>query len=316
MEGVFIDALFFYSYKLHMKIAITGATGLIGSALARALKERGETVVILSRNPEQAKEKLGVDAQYAQWPGSPEVFEGTDAVIHLAGEPIADKRWSDSQKKKIRDSRTVGTRELVQALERCKVKPRTLISASAIGIYGSRADEILNENSFPAKDFLAEVCRDWEKEASAFSGRVVLSRNGIVLSQSGGAFPKMILPFKFGAGGTLGNGKQWMSWIHIDDMVQLILFALDRSEIVGPINAVSPSPVTNKEFTEKLAGAMHRPALFPVPPFALKLAVGEVADAILSSQRVLPTRLVQNGFRFKYVELSAALNELLLHKPS
>jgi uncharacterized protein (TIGR01777 family) len=241
-----------------------------------------------------------------------EILAASDAVVNLAGEPIA-QRWTEDAKKRIYDSRVEGTRHLVGALSKLPRRPSVLVSASAVGYYGSRGDQILTEASNPASDFLARVVVDWEEAGQAAESlgiRVVRLRLGMVLGD-GGALAKMLPPFRLGVGGRLGSGHQWMAWIHLEDAVNLILFALSYSAIRGAVNATAPHPVTNQEFTDRLASVLHRPAMFLVPAFALKLAMGEMADVVLGSQRVLPTVAKSAGFRFQYPELQAALTDIL-----
>jgi uncharacterized protein (TIGR01777 family) len=236
-----------------------------------------------------------------------------DAVIHLAGEPVA-QRWTATAKKRIHDSRILRTRDLVSAIGELKHKPATLVSASAIGYYGSRGDEILTEESKPGTGFLADLCFHWEEEAHKardFGLCVVPIRIGIVLGRNGGTLAKMVTPFRLGLGARFGSGRQWISWIHIDDLVRLLIFAAETSTVEGPLNGASPAPVTNAEFTKTLAGVLRRPAPWSIPQFALKLAFGELADALFHSARVLPDAAEQAGFRFKYVDLRKALEECL-----
>jgi hypothetical protein len=268
-----------------------GGTGFIGRRLAESLAAAGHSVSAVGRGGE---------------PGE------ADAIVNLAGEPIA-QRWTREAKRKIRESRIVGTRRLVQALAQLPKRPGVLVSASAIGYYGNRGDEILTESSAPASGFLAELCRDWEKEADAAESlgvRVVKLRIGVVLGSGGGALARMLPPFKMGVGGRLGSGKQWMSWIHIDDVAGLIRFALDDPTIRGPVNATAPNPVTNAEFTGILASALHRPAFMPVPAVALKTLFGEMSSVLLDSQRVLPRVAESAGYQFKYKALPPALAQL------
>jgi hypothetical protein len=242
-------------------------------------------------------------------------LEGLDAVIHLAGEPIAEGRWNEEKKRRIRESRVEGTGVLCETLAHMERKPGVLLSASAIGYYGARGDEILTEASAPGDDFLARVCRDWEAataRAAQAGIRVAQMRFGVILSREGGALTKMLTPFKFGLGGRLGSGEQYMSWIALDDVVGVIEHLLEREAVRGPINVVAPNPVTNSEFTSALGEAVSRPTLLPVPKFAVRLAFGEVADlALLASQRVEPKRLKESGYVFKYPELSGALKHIL-----
>ncbi len=274
-----------------MNIAITGASGLIGTRLREQLTGAGHSAVAISR-------------------GGP--LPPCDALVHLAGEPVA-QRWTDAAKKRIHDSRVEGTRQLVSALSAQSQRPRVLICASAVGYYGSRGDQILTEASAPGDDFLARVVVDWEeaaRSAESLAIRVVSLRFGMVLGH-GGALAKLLPPFRFGVGGRLGSGHQWMAWIHIEDAVNLILFALNLAALRGAINATAPQPVTNEEFTYRLAIALHRPAFLPVPAFALRLALGEMSEMVLASQRVLPTIAKSSGFRFQYPDLQKALENLL-----
>ena len=243
---------------------------------------------------------------------SQESLNSADAIIHLAGEPVA-QRWTPEAKQRIYASRVEGTRNLVSAISKNAHRPEVFVCASAIGIYGSRGDEILKEDSLPSSDFLARVVVDWEKAsqpAEALGIRVVNLRFGMVLG-NGGALAKMLPPFKLGIGGRLGSGKQWTSWIHIDDAVNLILFAMENGRIRGAINATAPNPVTNAEFTRELARVLGRPAIFPVPPFALRLMFGEMTDVVLASQRALPAAAQAAGFEFRYSDLAPALANLL-----
>jgi uncharacterized protein len=274
-----------------MNIAITGASGLIGARLRERVAEAGHTVLGISRDATPP---------------------ACDALVHLAGEPVS-QRWTEAAKKRIHDSRVEGTRRLVNALSTQSDRPRVLVCASAVGYYGSRGDQILTEASTPASDYLARVVVGWEEaalEAEPLGIRVVRLRFGMVLGP-GGALAKLLPLFRFGVGGKLGSGHQWMAWIHIDDAVNLIVFALNFAAIHGAVNATAPHPVTNEEFTERLAIALHRPAILPVPAFALKLALGEMSEMVLASQRVLPTVAKSAGFRFQYPELRDALENLL-----
>ncbi|MGC2673988.1 MAG: TIGR01777 family oxidoreductase, partial [Candidatus Acidiferrum sp.] len=240
---------------------------------------------------------------------------GADAVVNLAGASIAGGRWTIERKAELRSSRIDTTRALVTALAKMNARPRVLVSASATGFYGNRGEELLTEDSSPGNDFLSNLAEEWEAEAlkaEALAIRVVLARFGIILARDGGALPKIVLPFRFFAGGKIGTGKQWMSWIALDDVIEILRLALERGEIRGPINVVSPQPVQNAEFTKTLATAMRRPALFPAPAFALRLALGEMADALLlSSQRVLPQKLQNLGYRFLHADLKSALTAVL-----
>jgi uncharacterized protein (TIGR01777 family) len=297
-----------------MKILVTGSTGLVGTALVDTLSREGNTVCRLIRPGTQKKEATkGFDVAWNPTTGElGGAGVGPDAVVNLSGASVGERRWSPEQKALLRSSRVDTTRALVNALAKMNARPRVLISASAIGFYGNRGDELLNEESATGEDFLSSITREWEAEAlkaEAIGIRVVLARFGIVLAKHGGALAKMMLPFKFGAGGRISNGQQWMSWIALEDVIEVIQFAMERNSIRGPINVVSPEPVQNAEFTKALASAMHRPALFPAPAFALRLLLGkEMADALLlSSQRVMPQRLEQLGYGFRHGSLALAL---------
>ncbi|HEX8457372.1 MAG TPA: TIGR01777 family oxidoreductase [Pyrinomonadaceae bacterium] len=301
-----------------MKIIVTGASGLIGSALVPVLIGRGNQVTCLVRGAARARRADG--AREVLWnPARGELdaadLEGHDAAIHLAGDPIAEGRWTDEKKRRIRESRVEGTTLIAETLAKLKQPPRVLLSASAVGYYGDRADEILTETSAPGIDFLSTVCREWEAstEAARVAGiRVVLLRFGVVLSGRGGALTKMLTPFKLGAGGKLGSGRQYMSWIAIDDAVGAILHALEHEELAGAVNVVAPGTLTNAEFTKALGGALGRPTVFAVPAFAARLAFGEVADAaLLASQRAEPARLSSTGYAFKYPDIEGALKHVL-----
>jgi uncharacterized protein (TIGR01777 family) len=300
-----------------MKILITGATGLIGRPLCRALTDEGHTVIALSRNPEKAGDLAA--AKVFQWqaqagPPPAEALESIEAVVHLAGEPIAGRKWSDEQKRRIRDSRVISTRNLVDGIRAAAPRPAALISSSAVGFYGDRGDEQLDEDSPPGDGFMPDICREWEAEAARASEadvRVVLVRTGVVLAREGGALEKMLPPFKLGVGGKLASGRQWFPWIHLDDIVEIFRHAILSFTLSGPINGVAPAVVTNKEFTEQLAHALHRPSLFPVPEFVLRILFGEMADVLLGSQRVAPRRLLESGYEFQYPQLAPALEDLV-----
>ena len=297
-----------------MRVAITGSTGLVGSVVVTSLSAAGHEVVRLVRRPPAPGEKA------VRWdPEKGEVaaggLEGLDDVVHLAGENIASGRWNAARKAAIRASRVNGTRLLCDALAGLARPPKTLVCASAIGYYGDRGADVLTEESPPGAGFLPDVCREWEaaSEPAARKGiRVVLLRIGVVLSLKGGALSRMLPPFRAGLGGVIGNGRQYVSWVALDDLVGIVLHALRSGELRGPVNAVAPVPVTNRELTEALGKVLSRPTLFPVPAFALRLAVGEMADALLlSSARVIPRRLEETGYPFRFPELPAALNHLL-----
>jgi uncharacterized protein (TIGR01777 family) len=302
-----------------MKIVVTGATGIIGSLLVDRLANRFDTsLVLLSRRP--AQEIHLANKRWLAWqPGASGEWEGAidgaDAVINLAGEPIAGKRWSARQKLILRSSRIEATQSIVEAIGKAKVKPKALISASAVGYYGPHGDEWLNEDSKPGDDFLSRLCVDWEnqaKKAEPFGVRVSLLRTGVVLAKGAGALQKMVPPFKMFAGGPLGSGQQWMPWIHIDDEVGLIEFLLDQSDAHGAFNGIAPNPVTMAEFSRTLGGVLNRPSWLSVPPSLLALMVGEMADMLLTGQRATPDAALKLGFQFKYPNLIDALSALRL----
>ena len=297
-----------------MKIAITGASGFIGRRLMKLLAARGHRLHVLSRH---AGTNLPAGVQLSVWdpllgPAPEDALLDADAVLHLAGEPVA-QRWTAAAKQRIRDSRVVGTSHLVAALADCSPRPATLVCASAIGYYGSRGDELLSEDSAPGTGFLADVCVGWEREAAkaeALGMRVTRIRTGVVLDPRGGALKPMLAPFRFGLGGPLGGGRQWMSWIHASDLAELFRFALENP--APPVlNGVAPGSVTNAEFTRALATALHRPAFLPVPKLALRMLFGEMADMLLASQRVAPVAAEAAGFQFQHPQLAEALGDLL-----
>jgi uncharacterized protein (TIGR01777 family) len=307
-----------YAQGRPWKVLVTGSTGLIGSALVPFLTAGGHHVVRLVRSPAQA----GVDTvtcDPAEGINDPAPLEGLDAVVHLAGEPIAARRWTAGQKARIRDSRVGPTRLLCQALSRLQRPPRVLVAASAIGHYGDRADAWLDETSAPGNGFLAEVCRAWEvatAPASAAGVRVVNLRLGVVLSPGGGALAKMLTPFRLGVGGRVGSGQQYMSWVALDDVLGAIYHALATPRVAGPVNAVAPHPVTNHEFTKTLGGVLRRPTVFPMPAFAARLAFGELADELLlASTRVRPRALLETGYPFLFRDLEPALRHCLGRNP-
>lgn len=298
-----------------MKILISGATGLVGRQLVPFLRENGHEVFSLVRQTPQNEGEIQWNAETGIPENELKKIEKFDAVVHLAGAGIADERWTKERKRIIRDSRIIGTRVLVDSLKKLENPPRTFVSASAVGYYGDRKDEILNEDSPPGKDFLSGVGVEWEAEAQKaadFGARVVCLRIGIVLSTEGGALKEMLTPFKMGVGGRVGKGQQFVSWIHIRDLIRVIQFALENENLNGAVNATAPNPVRNAEFAEKLGVAVHRPSLVPVPEFALRLMFGELADALLlSSQRVVPEKLLANNFQFEFERIEDALRDLL-----
>jgi uncharacterized protein len=301
-----------------MKILVTGSTGLVGNALVSALAKDGHTVCRLMR-PESAVAGGTKDGFNVAWnPATGELggaAVGADAVVNLAGASIAGGRWTAERKALLRTSRIDTTRALVTALAKMNARPRVLVSASAIGIYGNRGDELLTEESKAGSDFLAGLAQEWEAEAlkaEALGIRVMLARFGIILAREGGALAKMLLPFKLAVGGKLGSGQQWMSWVTLEDVVEILRMAVEKADARGAVNVVAPQPVRNAEFTKVLAKSLHRPALFPAPAFALRLVLGEMADALLlSSQHVAPQRLEQSGYQFLHADLASAMAAML-----
>lgn len=298
-----------------MKALVTGATGLLGRALVARLPEP----TVLSRDPDQATSLLGTVSALrwdsAREPAPPDALRGVDAVFHLAGEPLAEGRWTAEKKRRIQDSRVLGTRNLIAGLAALSgPRPRVLISASAVGYYGDRGDEELDESAPRGQGFLAEVCAAWEREALAaqeLGMRVVCVRTGVVLAAGGGALARMLPAFRLGAGGPLGSGAQWMPWVHIDDVVGLFLHASHHEPLRGPLNAVSPQPVTNAGFTRALGTALGRPARMPIPRVALRIVFGEMSDLLFESQRVLPGVAQRTGYGFEHPELEGAVRAVL-----
>jgi len=304
-----------------VRVTVTGASGLIGSALVAELHEHGAEVTVLSRDPSRAREALGVEA--VGWdpldePAPVQALSGADAVVHLAGENVA-QRWSKQAKQAIRESRVTGTRNLIAglaALDEAEIdqRPRTLISGSAIGYYGAHGEEPLDEDAPPGSDFLADTCVAWEAEAeraSALGMRVVRVRTGVVLDREGGALKKMLLPFQLGIGGPVAGGNQYMSWIHREDLLGMIRVALEDERWSGPVNGTAPEPVTNREFSHALGHALHRPSLLPVPRIALQLLYGEMAEIVTTGARVMPAKALVLGYRFRHPELDEALRSAL-----
>jgi uncharacterized protein (TIGR01777 family) len=293
-------------------VAVSGSSGLIGSALTRALVADGHAVRPLVRRAPRTADEIPWDPERAEL--DPSALRGIDAVVNLAGESIF-QRWTQRTRQRIRDSRVQSTSVLASAIASLRDGPRTFISGSAVGIYGDRGDEILDERSSLGGDFLAEVCKAWEAAAAparAAGARVVYLRTGIVLAKQGGALPKMLLPFRFGLGGRMGSGRQWVSWITLGDAVRAIGWALREYSISGAVDLVAPAPVTNAELTTAISHELHRPALVPVPRIALELTLGRMArETVLASQRVVPTRLVESGFRFEHPTIVSALAAVL-----
>lgn len=302
-----------------IRVAVTGATGTIGSAVCHALAARGDHPVALSRSASNAKRKLG-DIEVHEWPDPTNgpapagALSGTDAVIHLLGEPVA-QRWTAAAKQRIRDSRVLSTRNLVAALGAIAEdqRPHVLVSQSATGFYGPRGDEIVDEDASVGEDFLAGVVEEWEREAQAAEPllRVVRTRTGVVLSPSGGALAQMLPFFRAGLGGPVAGGRQYVPWIHLDDVVAATLHCVDTQVLTGAANLVAPQPVTNRELSRALGRALHRPAVLPVPGFALALLYGEMAVIVTTGQRVMSKTLADSGFQFSYPEIDAALADVL-----
>jgi uncharacterized protein (TIGR01777 family) len=292
-----------------MRIAITGATGLIGSRLVAELQQRGDTVIAVSRDPERASGQLGVEGR-ARDELSVVVV---DAFVNLAGEPL-DQRWTAERKEQIRSSRVAATEALVAAMAKADPRPRVLVSASAAGYYGDRGDDELDESAPPGDDFLASLCVDWERAADAAADlglRVVKIRTGVVLDRAGGALRKMVPPFNAGLGGPVAGGRQYTPWIALDDLVGIYVAALYSEEWSGAVNACAPDPATNAEFTRALGRALHRPAVVPVPEFALKVLFGEMASVVTASQRMVPRRALELGYEFRHPQLDEAMRTAL-----
>ncbi len=301
-----------------LRVTVTGATGLIGTALVGALQRRGEQVTVLTRDAARARRRLAsagpTDVQEFDWdllsePAPAAALDGRDAVIHLAGENVA-QRWSERARRAIRDSRVLGTRNLLAGLAASERRPRALLSASAIGFYGAHGEEPLDEDAPPGRDFLAEVCVAWEAEAAKAAEldmRVVHVRTGVALDRDGGALAKMLPPFRLGVGGPVAGGRQFVSWIHREDIVGMYLAAIDDERWSGPVNATAPDPVSNRDFSRALGRALHRPALLPVPGAALRLLYGEMAEIVTEGARVLPAKPLVLGFQFAHPQLQEAL---------
>ena len=304
-----------------MRITVTGATGTIGTAAIEAMRSRGDEVVALVRDTAKAQSRLGAGVELQSWPDPkqgpppPAALEDADAVLHLLGEPI-DQRWSDEAKREIRDSRVLSTRSLVGGLAAVDAgrRPRTLVSQSAVGYYGPHGDEPIDESAGAGADFLAGVVRDWEREAAAAADsgvRVACTRTGVVLSPKGGALAKMLPPFKLGVGGPVAGGRQYVPWIHLDDVVGGMLRCIDDAGAQGPVNLSAPSPATNADLSHALGRVLRRPAFLPVPGLAVTALYGEMAMIVLTGQRAIPAKLEQLGYAFKFPELEPALRDVL-----
>lgn len=301
-----------------MRVVITGGTGVIGGGLAREMGEAGHEVVILTRDTAKAG-PLPPNTRAVQWDGRTgagwaSLLDRDTAIVHLAGEGIAEGRWTEEKKRRIRDSRVESGKAVLAALREAKEKPRALLQGSAVGYYGPCGDEIVDESHPPGDDFLGRVCVEWEAstaEAESLGVRRPILRTGIVLTPKGGALPRMAMPFRLGAGGSLGSGRQWFPWIHVADEIGAIRFLLEREDAQGPFNLTAPHPLTNRDFSQAMGKALHRPSFAFAPAFALRLALGEMAEALLNGQRAVPKRLLEMGYVFKYPEALGALQNLL-----
>jgi len=303
-----------------MKITITGATGFIGKEVVQILLKQGHEIVALSRNSVRAKSRLPETCKIVEWrnpkkdPAPREAFQGCDAVIHLAGERVATGRWTDEKKKEIFESRVSSSRNLISTLKTLKIKPKALICASALGFYGDRQDELLSEDLPAAEGFLAHTCECWEGEALTARDlgiRTCAVRVGIVVGLGGGVLEKVLPVFSKGLGGPLGNGRQWMSWIHVYDVANIFVHLAESNNLEGVFNGAAPNPVTNREFTKTLAGVLHRPAFLPAPQFALKLFFGEFGSFLLESGKLSAKKILSTHFSFKYPDLEGALKNIL-----
>jgi uncharacterized protein len=302
-----------------MKVVVSGGTGFIGAPLCRALRDAGHAVVALTRDAASARSRLGPGIDAAEWDARSrgpweEALAGAGGVVNLAGEPVVGKAWTPAQKEKLRASRVDATRALVTAIEAAAPRPAVLVNASAVGYYGPHGDETLTEESPSGSGFLASVTREWEEtacQAEPLGARVVRLRTGMALGEGGGALAKMVPPFRMFLGGPLGSGRQWVPWVHRDDVIGIALWALENNAVQGPVNATAPEPVTMKEFARILGKVLGRPAWAPVPDLALRALMGEMAEAVLTGQRVLPAAAERLGYRFRYPELEPALRSIL-----
>ncbi|MFQ5797085.1 MAG: TIGR01777 family oxidoreductase [Bacteroidota bacterium] len=303
-----------------MKILLAGGTGFIGKRLYNALIDQGHAVTVLSRSESKARQVLGQKSAVVEWDaksltGLRSSVEGLDAVVNLSGESIAARRWTPRQKERILSSRVEATRALVNAIAQCTQKPSVLVNQSAVGYYGNTGDVVVSEDHPPGSDFLSTTGQKWEleaRQAEEYGVRVVRVRTGIVLGEDGGALQRMLIPFKLFVGGPIGSGRQWMSWIHRDDEAGIIMYALTHPEVVGAVNGTAPEPLTNREFSKTLARVLRRPCWAPVPAFFLKVVLGEMAQSLLlSGQRVLPEKMIQLGYQFRFPRLEGALEDIL-----
>lgn len=303
------------------KIIVTGATGLIGKKICESLLKQGNQIIVFTRSPKKAEKIFKDKVEYVKWdydekdnPKIVDAMQVADAIIHLAGENVMSKRWSDSHKDNVLKSRMLGTRSLVKAIEQADNKPGIFISASAVGYYGTSENDKFTEDSKPGKDFLANVTGLWEQEVkkvTALGLKEVRMRTGIVLDKGDGALAKMLMPFKLFIGGPLGSGKQWFPWIHVNDVVGIYLHALENESVSGPLNAVAPEAIDMNQFAKALGKVLHRPSLFRVPEFVLNIILGEGASAVLQGQNVIPQRTVESGYKFKYTNVEEALKDIL-----
>ena len=296
-----------------MRIVLAGGSGFLGRALRERLRRDGHDVLVFTRQPRPGHNDEVAwtpDGKIGPWAAS---LSGADAVVNLAGEGIADKRWNDARKRALRDSRVLPTRSLVGAIQQMATPPTVFVNGSAVGYYGPRGDEVVTESTPPGSDFLSDLCVAWEREAEQASTktRVVAVRTGLVLHPDGGALGGMLTPFRLGIGGPLGSGDQFMPWIHLDDWVSLVVWLMASADARGAFNATAPVPVTNRDFTRALGRALHRPAFMPVPAFALRLLLGEFADSLLTGQRAIPARAQEQGFAFRFMSIDEALTQLL-----
>ncbi|MDO9016756.1 MAG: TIGR01777 family oxidoreductase [Deltaproteobacteria bacterium] len=294
-----------------MRVGVVGATGFVGRSLVAALIARGDEVVAFSRDPVRARRSLpaGADARSLE-AITPEGVADLDAVVNLAGEPVGAKRWDDAFRAAIRESRVRTTRRVVDAIAGASPRPRVLVNASAVGFYGPRGDEEVTEATPPGDDFLAGVCRDWEREAERageLGAREVRLRIGVVLGDGGGSLERMLLPFKLFVGGPVGDGRQWFPWVHLADVVGATLWAIDHDDLRGPVNVTAPEPVRFRDFAEALGRQLHRPSWLPVPAFALRLALGPMAEVVVTGQRAVPAALLASGYAFKHPRVAGAL---------
>lgn len=297
---------------MEKRILVTGGTGFIGQVLCPILLEKGYSLTVLSRQPDSQVRSLCGQVEAVGDLQSLKGHSGFDAVINLAGEGIADKRWSESRKQALRDSRVALTRTLVDVIRSWEAPPEVFVSGSAVGFYGDQGSKLVTEDTAPVDEFTHQMCRDWENQALSLASdhtRVCLSRTGIVAGPGGGFLKRMLLPFKLGLGGRIGDGRQFMPWIHRDDVVSALIWMLETPEANGAYNVVSPNPVTNRQFTATLAKVLHRPAIFPVPAAVLKVALGDMAGLLLTGQQAIPKKLTDEGFSFRYKELEGALED-------